>query len=1165
MLLLGGVQDATPILAEHEVILDETNLLSEFELPGRAGEFMVRVRGQLVEAIRQALADADRHQAAMVSAAEIALAEAKARSEVAIQELNTKLRLAERQVETAGAEIIKICDGAGAALGASSPDGGHLAALGAGTVGSEISLDPVALQAAIAPLRSAAESLGQRRGPAFWPKSLGGRWLILLSSVALFLVLKPLVLVWPAIVLVARSASRIKAKREFDRLIESSQVLLHSLENSRQHAQRESQRGIEAAVGIVALAVAERDQAVNQARHSFDRRISEIRQDAAVLSAELHGEEGRLWALAAYAGAAWDSPTWASWLPDPSPEFAARLGVFILSAPDLQQRLPDINFRFRVPALIPFVDGKCLLFNAGSRFLGDAAACMQSVVIRVLANTPPGMARFTFIDPVGLGQNVADFMSLGDHDERLISGKAWTEPQHIEQQLIELTGHMETVIQKYLRTDFSTIRAFNAQAQEVAEPFHFLVVFDFPVGFSEASARRLVSIVRNGPRCGVHTFLIHDTSKSLPYGFNLADLEQAATIILWDDKTGQVTWPAVHLDGAQLIPDTIIGHRELAGTIMARCGQASVTALKVEVPFEKLFDSERALWQQSASQHLRVPLGPTGARKLQYLTFGDGLAHHGLIVGRTGSGKTNLMHVVILGLAMSYSPEEVQLYLIDLKGGVGFKPYAQLGLPHAAVVAIESEREFGISVLQGLDSELQRRFELFRAAGVNNLVDYRKKQESTLQTLPRLLLVVDEFQELFSRDDTIALQARAIFDRMVRQGRSFGLHILLGTQSLAGSAQLPTSTMGQIAVRIALPCSDADARLILADDNAAARSLSRPGEAIYNAAAGSVEGNNPFQAARLDDDELQRNLAAVVELAAERGLGFGAIVFEGNEPARVTECKPLASLIAASTWPTPVKAPVAWLGEPVAMAPPVAASFTRQTAKHLLVVSRDEAEGVGALYAAWFALLCQYRPMTARFYVLDFCTGDTPWASYSSEIRSLFGHEIEAVNRRNVSEILRDLAAEAKRRLEKVSHGEVPHYLIIAGLHRARDLRPTADSYYSPSGGEPTPAELLATILRDGPETGLHVLTWCDTVTNARRTLDRSLGEFGMRLAGPMSAEDSSLFLDCTDAARIDRPHRLLFIDDDKPGTLLKLRPYSLPELDWLESVALQQRCRPHE
>ena len=102
---------------------------------------------------------------------------------------------------------------------------------------------------------------------------------------------------------------------------------------------------------------------------------------------------------------------------------------------------------------------------------------------------------------------------------------------------------------------------------------------------------------------------------------------------------------------------------------------------------------------------------------------------------------------------MWYSPDEVEFYLVDFKKGVEFKTYATSQLPHARAIAVESDREFGLSVLQRVDGELTRRGDLFRNAGVQEIS--RVSATATGQKLPRTLLLIDEFQEFFSEDDKL--------------------------------------------------------------------------------------------------------------------------------------------------------------------------------------------------------------------------------------------------------------------------------------------------------------------------------------------------------------------------------------------------------------------------
>ena len=346
------------------------------------------------------------------------------------------------------------------------------------------------------------------------------------------------------------------------------------------------------------------------------------------------------------------------------------------------------------------------------------------------------------------------------------------------------------------------------------------------------------------------------------------------------------------------------------------------------MPFEFVTPKENDWWTGDAADGVEVPLGRAGAMKLQLLSLGRGTSQHVLISGKTGSGKSNLLHAIITNVALWYSPDEVEMYLVDFKKGVEFKAYSQNELPHARVIAIESEREFGQSVLERLDAELKRRGDIFRELGVQNLAAYRKARPDEI--MPRVLLVIDEFQELFVEDDRIAQNAALLLDRLVRQGRAFGIHVLLGSQTLAGSYSLPRATIGQMAVRIALQCSEADAHLILSEENTAARLLKRPGEAIYNDANGLYEGNHPFQVVWLPDNEQDAFLGRVRQLAAGRDYKADPpIVFEGNAAADPRDNRLLEEVLAAGHSPTKTTAIKAWLGAAIAIKDPTAASFPR--------------------------------------------------------------------------------------------------------------------------------------------------------------------------------------------------------------------------------------------
>jgi hypothetical protein len=878
-------------------------------------------------------------------------------------------------------------------------------------------------------------------------------------------------------------------------------------------------------------------------------------------------------------------PAGDNWLPGDAFPPAIRFGAFGVSLDcfpvgvPTHPRLKAVDGApFSLPALLSFPNHFALQARAHGEGKAEAARVLQTVMFRLMTAIPPGKVRFTIIDPVGLGQNFASFMHLADYDEALVTSRIWTESAHIEQRLADLTGHMENVIQKYLRNQFATIEEYNAHAGEVAEPYRILVIANFPVNFTLDAARRLVSILTSGPRCGVYTLLSVDTEQPVPQGFNVKDLFSRAP-----QGNAGVT-PALPSaaprngnDGVHLVwnGDRFDWHdrdfekypltldppppADFCNRILHIAGAKARDAKRVEVPFEFVAPPPEQWWTADSRPGIRVPLGRVGATGRQFLKLGQGTAQHVLIAGKTGSGKSTLLHALISNLALLYSPEEVELYLVDFKKGVEFKTYATHALPHARVVAVESEREFGLSVLQRLDAELKLRGDRFREVGAQNLTAYR--QANGNQPTPRILLIVDEFQEFFVEDDKIAQDAALLLDRLVRQGRAFGLHVLLGSQTLGGAYTLARSTIDQMAVRIALQCSDADGHIILSDDNSAARLLSRPGEAIYNDANGLVEGNNPFQVVWLDDERREQYLQQIQELSQNRNFASSReqIVFEGNAPSDGTKNPLLRQRLQATTWPEtlPTEA-YAWLGEAVAIKDPTSASFRAQSGNNLLIIGQNGEAARGILATALIGLAVQYPPPSCQFVVLDGSPDDTSESGFLAGLSTVVPHSVRAVGWRDVPAVTDELAGEVERRQQARITDAAAIYLIIYGLQRFRDLRKREDDFgFSRREEKPSPAKQFGTILREGPGMGIHTLVWCDSFNNLNRTFDRqTLREFELRVLFQMSATDSSNLIDSPLASKLGL-HRALFHSEEQ-GRLEKFRPYGLPSESWLQWVKQQ-------
>ncbi len=811
-----------------------------------------------------------------------------------------------------------------------------------------------------------------------------------------------------------------------------------------------------------------------------------------------------------------------------------------------------------IPLSLSFPDEGSMLFETSDSGGAAVIGTLNNVILRLLAKTPPGKVAFTIIDPVGLGQSFAGLMHVADHEDSIINRRIWTQRDQIEERLAELNEHIEKVIQMYLRNEYASITEYNEQAGSVAEKYHFLVVADFPAGFSETSARRLQSIAISGPRCGVFTLIHRDQRQPMPDGF-VADELRENSVLIRQEKGQLLIGQESFKTAAKLVLDPPPSD-EVAVDLVHRIGKASIDSNRVEVPFIQVAPKPEDYWLAETTQELRIAVGRTGATKLQYLAIGKGTRQHALFAGKTGSGKSTLFHVIITNLALTCSPEQVEFYLIDFKKGVEFKCYATKKLPHAKVIAIESDREFGLSVLQRVDDELKRRGDMFRKLGVQDVAGY--KRVGGTEPMPRSLLLIDEFQEFFVDDDAIAQAASLLFDRIVRQGRAFGIHVLLGSQTLGGAYTLARATLGQMVIRVALQCNEADAYLIMDENNPAPRLLSRPGEGIYNDAAGAIEGNSPFQVVWMSDEERDEWLDKVHELAEKRGGDYGSpIVFEGNAPSDVRENELLLKALAQ----VPAQAPQAgrcWLGAPNSIKGPTEAIFRRQSGNHLLIVGQREEASLTLIGTSLLSLAAQYPVGSATFVLLHACNPGSSEEAFIEKVVSVIPQGVRVSRGHDLPEVMNDLTAELKSRSSGAGEGEsAPVFFFIHGVQKFKKLRHEDDFSFGDSDSAASPGQQFNDLICEGSTQALHLILAIDTFNNVGRFMSRkALSEIEMRVLFQMSQNDSASLIESPKASDLGL-HRALFYNEHE-GYLETFRPYAMPDAGWIQEAGEQLKRR---
>lgn len=212
---------------------------------------------------------------------------------------------------------------------------------------------------------------------------------------------------------------------------------------------------------------------------------------------------------------------------------------------------------------------------------------------------------------------------------------------------------------------------------------------------------------------------------------------------------------------------------------LALIGLGEVTHMKPE----QLWDGPRP-----AGARLRVPIGITASGRPQLLDIKEaahgGVGPHGLCIGATGSGKSELLKTFVLALAATHSPEELNFVLVDFKGGATFLGLEDLPHTSAVITNLAEEATLVERMHDAISGEMNRRQELLREAGnFANVFDYEQARRSTnpqLPPLPALVIVLDEFSELLGQHPDFA----DLFVAVGRLGRSLHMHLLLASQRL---------------------------------------------------------------------------------------------------------------------------------------------------------------------------------------------------------------------------------------------------------------------------------------------------------------------------------------------------------------------------------------------
>ncbi len=724
----------------------------------------------------------------------------------------------------------------------------------------------------------------------------------------------------------------------------------------------------------------------------------------------------------------------------------------------------------RFPAYVPLLGGGHLTIAPGMREAA-VAGLLRAVLLRVVASVHPDELELRLVDTASAGAVFAPFGPLVDAG---MVPAPTIEAGAFSDLLDEATEHVGRA-------------QAAAGAGTLDEVPYFVIAGEAPRG-SRAEQERLAALAHAGPAARLHLLL---AGWPPPAGATQRPpvLDGASSLDLEDDLyilssppgagwfgTGGYLAAAVRLDDD---PDP---------SVVAQVTKAIASEVKANsaLSFADLLPAVN--WADSSVHGLRTVIGRDGRSPLE-LVFDD-VTPHWMVGGRSGSGKTVFLLDVLYGLAARYSPDELTLYLLDFKEGVSFTEFAPTELdpswiPHARAVGIESDREYGVAILRHLVAEMGRRAQAMKRAGVTKLADLRTARPG--EPVPRTVCVIDEFQVLFSGNDKLAKQAVGLLEDLARKGRSYGIHLVLASQTVSGVEALyakKDSIFGQFPMRIAL----GGATGVLDPLNTAAAGLPI-GTAVVNTSGGIVGHNRlvRFPDAHADPDRIA-SLRHDLWQARADGSPPPA-VFVGYAEQHVDDC--LAALSPGGRRRQLV------VGRSIDVALSTAAFDLDATPGRHLAVLGTSPVGADILHAAVAGLARQHEPGTARFVLAPLVAAADTAVADAVEVLRAAGHTYEEIA----------TPAALRETLGALAAGESePTYLVVFGADVAGPILAEKDPKTRRSG-----LDDLRAVLRTGPGRGVHLIGWWRIVKRFSDDIGGSAGREDVACLVALNTGESEL------------------------------------------------------
>lgn len=493
--------------------------------------------------------------------------------------------------------------------------------------------------------------------------------------------------------------------------------------------------------------------------------------------------------------------------------------------------------KLNVPYISKLTDPIHILYNYHNNQKSIAIAAIRTIVYQMLRMSPDYFMEIHLMDGENTGADLSEWNDLQKVREgnlyqlnRKVTGgrfqlaRTYLSDSDISKGLKNLDEHMSAVANAM--GSCNSLKEYNDRNDPDNEdsmgliPYQMLLIQNFPYGFTDSDIALLDKMIKNGKQRGIFIIILNNldrwaelNAKNNSYTKQAAKIEDKLT-----NKTVELLDP-FNLNGEKGEAGSRRGYSVLR--LMRESHDAYIQSLinvkntreKQENGFDRVYKPDNYQYgTMDATNGLDMRFALNVRNQIMTYELGSAKSAHGLVSGGTGSGKSTLLHMLITSIIMNYTPDDVEIWMVDYKL-TEFATYKTYTPPHIRFIGLSKTQDFSYAFIDKIMDEMNRRqeaiinadYQLKMSGGEGNITDFKSYREAMgKDAMRRLIVIVDEFH-VMAQHAQIAPEYKEKLENLLSEARALGIIMLFSDQTIeAGLRGLSDKAKKQIHARIAM-------------------------------------------------------------------------------------------------------------------------------------------------------------------------------------------------------------------------------------------------------------------------------------------------------------------------------------------------------------------------